>query len=116
MTTTMWIVLAALVLLLAAVAWMFFGRKKKHQIDYYSLFVLGIIWIPLGIPLKSYIFSVIGGVLVIIALINKDKWRTNRKSIAKMGKNERMILTLVTGLLVLAVLASIIYLFFNKYY
>jgi len=116
MPSTMWIAAAIIVLLLVAVAWMLFSRKKKHEIDYYALFILGIMWIPLSLTQDNYAFSSIGLVMAIVGLVNKDKWKTNRRSISKMGKNERLIITTVTGLLVLAVLAGIIYFIATRYY
>ena len=116
MSSTMWIILSILILLLIAAAVVFFSRKKKHEVDYYALFILGVIWLPLGIPLDNYALTAIGVVFIAIALVNKGKWKTNRKSMAKMGHKERLVITLATGLLVLAVLATLIYFVFNRYY
>ena len=38
-------------------------QKKKRPIDYYNLFIIGIVWIGAGIPLKNYALSVVGGIL-----------------------------------------------------
>ena len=116
MTSTMWAGVVLVILLLAAIAWMFFGRKKKHEVDYYALFILGIIWLPIGALIENYTFVAIGAVLTLVGILNKSRWRTNRKYVNKMGDRERLVITIVTGLLVLGVLASIIVLIFNKYY
>ena len=116
MSSTVWIATTIIVLLLISVVWMLFSRRKKHEIDYYAMFILGVIWVPLSLVQENYIFSSIGLVLAVIGLANKDKWKTNRKSIARMGKGERLIITVVTGLLVLAILAGLIYFIATRYY
>lgn len=48
--------------------------KKKGRIDYYSFFSMGIIFIPIGVVIKNYFFSVFGLVLTIIGILNRKKW------------------------------------------
>ncbi|MFH2027707.1 MAG: hypothetical protein ABIJ08_01080 [Nanoarchaeota archaeon] len=101
-----WILISIVILLLILGVIVFLvTKKKKHKPDYYALFIMGLIWLPLGIPLDNYAFTVMGLLFMIIGLANKDKWKTNRRDWKTMDKNERKLMTIaiiVLGLLALA--------------
>lgn len=99
-----WVLISVLILLIfLGVLAFFFSKKRKHKPDYYSFFIIGIIWFIFGIPLKSYTFSAMGLVFMIIGLANKDKWKENRRTWDNMDKQERTIylgVTILLGILV----------------
>ena len=70
------IVVALVVLGILAV---FMIRGKKHEPNYYTLFILGIVWLPLGIATDNSAFFIIGLVFIAIGLVNRNKRETNRK-------------------------------------
>jgi uncharacterized membrane protein len=58
MDTTIWILLgiAVSIVVLGIIALVI--KSKKHApTDYYTLFVMGIVWIPVGIALKNFALS-----------------------------------------------------------
>ena len=85
------------------------SKKGKHKPDYYTFFIMGIIWLPTGIVINNYAFSVMGLIFMIIGLVNKDKWKKNHRSLKDMNKDERKIMIMmiiILGILVLVGLAA----------
>ncbi len=93
----------AVLLLILLVIFLFFGRRKG--IDYYTLFLSGMVWTAVGIPLHNYVLSAVGFVMVIIGLVNKKKWK-KQKSLLSGSERKRRILVLV-GLAVLVILVFV---------
>ena len=107
----LWVMIAILVigLVLAIVAFSL-PKKKRAPIDYYTLFVMGIIWLPVGILLKNYGLAVIGIVFMAISLANKGKWKKNHQSYSQISNKQRKIamwISVVLGFLVLAALVLV---------
>jgi formate hydrogenlyase subunit 3/multisubunit Na+/H+ antiporter MnhD subunit len=73
------IIIAILIITLAIVFIATIKNKKKHEPDYYTFFVMGLIFLPLGIigmMRDNYsVFFILGLVFIAVGLVNKDKWR-----------------------------------------
>ncbi len=87
------------------------NRKVDRNSNYKPMFAIGISWIPLGVALDIKVFSVIGCVLLLIALINKDKWKDEDLKIKKWSEldpeiRKRKVMMIV--LLVVLLLAGIV--------
>jgi hypothetical protein len=54
-------------------------RKKKVTPNYRTLFIIGIIWLPAGFAIHNYALSAIGLVFLIISLLNRKKWKEEKK-------------------------------------
>jgi len=65
-----------LLIISSAVA-IFLTKKNKKPTDYYVLFIIGLIWLIVGIPLDNYPLFIIGLVLMAIGAVNRDKWDKN---------------------------------------
>ena len=102
----MWGILA-LLLILAGVA-IYLKKKYKTPTDYYSLFIMGIIWIPLGIPLKNYALSGMGLVFMIIGLVNKKKWNKKKRTWKDLSKEEKKVQKIILIMLSVFLLIGII--------
>ena len=115
MAASLWIIIAIFVLLLvlAAVA-LFVTRKKKRPTDYYTFFVMGMIWAPLGLVMDNIPFTVMGLVFMAIGWSNRDKWKKNRVTWKKMKKEERKLQMLVIAMLGILLLAGIVVLLLTK--
>ncbi|MBN2142826.1 hypothetical protein JW711_05860 [Candidatus Woesearchaeota archaeon] len=95
--------------LLALLSWKY--RKTRKEPDYYALFIAGMCWVPLGIPLKNYGLVIGGLILMIVGLTHKDKWKKNRITWEKLSSKERKLKTILIvslGVLVLFGLAAYI--------
>jgi hypothetical protein len=55
---------------------------KKYEPDYYSMYILGITWTPLGIifatTMNNPAFLGMGIIFLIAGLANKDKWKKKK--------------------------------------
>jgi len=86
-------------------------RKKRRPIDYYSWFIIGIIWIPIGFAMGNYGLWILGIIFAVIGLANKDKWEKNRRSWNKMDKDEKKLMIIIMVLLGLLVAAGLVFFF-----
>lgn len=96
-----------------AIASLLLQRKRKEAPDYYALFIMGIIWLAAGLPLKNYPIWVVGAVFTIIGWVNKDKWRGNRKKWNELNSAEKTLKALLIAILTILLAAGvIIYIFY----
>lgn len=65
----------AIILVILGIIGFFVLRKSGCGIDYYSMFIIGLIWLPAGLILKIPALWIIGGILFIVGLVNKKAWR-----------------------------------------
>ncbi|MFH1310788.1 MAG: hypothetical protein ABIH65_00075 [Nanoarchaeota archaeon] len=107
-----WILLSVgvLIIILAVFAVMM-NKGKKYKIDYYSFFIMGITWLPMGIVFRilfpetfiGFLFISLGAIYTIIGLIHKNEWKKNSKSWKQLSKKQRRIkaiISIILGLLV----------------
>ena len=75
MTSSVLMIILAAVILLLLVATIILRKNRKTPTNYKSFFIIGIIWIPLGIVTQNYAFFVLGALFIIYGLLNKSKWK-----------------------------------------
>ncbi len=120
MGTKPWLLIVILVLLLVLALVVFFSAKgKKKPTDYYALFVIGLVWAIFGLfsffrydGLSSF-FS-IGIIFMIIGLVNKDKWKKNRKTWKNMSKGQKKMMITILIVLSILLLAGVIVLLYTR--
>jgi hypothetical protein len=114
MSSTPWILvtIAVLVVLLAIVA-IYYNKNSKgaHKPDYYTFFVMGIIWFPFGVIFDMPVFYILGLVFMLSGIVNKDKWKENHKA-ALINKKPLKVMLLIG--LALFFLLGLIFLYFKK--
>ena len=111
MDPMLWILIAvALVIIVLGILAIFFIKAKegKHKVDYQSLFIMGVIWLAVGILLDNSVLWILGIVFFVIGLANKDKWKKNRTDWKKTTKKQKNILYIATAMLFLLLVAGII--------
>jgi len=105
-----WLMVGIGVLVLLLLVVFLFFRKKKHEVNYYNLFVMGLIWAGVGIPLRNYALSAAGIIMLVIGLANRKKWKKH-KSWKKLSKEEQRIRIIVmVGLAVLVLVGLVFFL------
>ncbi len=117
MDTMIWILVsvAAVIVILGILAIFFIKAKEgKHKVDYYSLFLMGVIWIAVGIPLEIAVLWILGIVFFMVGLANKDKWKKNKMDWKKITKKQRKILYITIAMLFLLLVAGIIVFWLTK--
>ncbi|PIR97646.1 MAG: hypothetical protein COT91_00270 [Candidatus Doudnabacteria bacterium CG10_big_fil_rev_8_21_14_0_10_41_10] len=108
MTWMMFVVLGVIILAGVVAAVLALKQKEKREPDYYTFFVMGLIWTPVGLLLENmYAFTVMGVVFLIVGLANKDKWKNRRtwKDLTPTEKKFKYGAIIILGILVLAGLA-----------
>ncbi|MBW2977321.1 hypothetical protein KY331_00600 [Candidatus Woesearchaeota archaeon] len=111
-----WILISiAVLLLLFAVVAILIRKKHKTPPDYYNLFIIGMMWVVIGIPLKNHVLWSMGFVFMIAGLVNKKDWKKNKRRWKDMDKDERLISIIVTILLGVLVLLGFVVLLLTKY-
>ena len=95
------LVLILFLIIIFGVIYIAFKQKKKTPQDYYTFFVMGLTWLPIGIALNNSFFYIMGFVFMIVGLVNKDKWKNGHKPWSKMTNNEKKIKKLLIGVVIL---------------
>ncbi len=89
-----WSILAIIILLLAAAIFVtikYSKNKSKKGPDYYAFFLIGIIWLAIGIPFNNVPLWALGLVFFIVGLANKKKWKSNKVKWKDLDKKEKKL-------------------------
>ena len=107
-----WILISVVILLvLAAFVFLLVRKKKKRPTDYYTLFIIGISWLAIGLPLANYPLFAMGVVLTIVGLIHKDKWKQNHVKWEDLDQEEKRLKLMVAGGAVILLILGLAVLF-----
>ena len=85
-------------------------KGKKQSIDYYSLFIISVIWLAAGIALDSFLFITLGLLGTLISIENKEQWHHKQKKLSRKQEKTKIIILIV--LLVAFLLALMLYFMF----
>lgn len=111
-----WLLISILiVIVILAIVVISICKKNKRPIDYYNLFIIGITWFAIGIPLKNPFLFILGLGFLIFGLINRNKWKANKRRWNNLNIKEkkiRILIMIILGLLVLA--GFIMWFIYNK--
>ena len=83
------------------------GRGESREPNYREFFVLGIIWLPVGLIMGNTVFWMLGLVYLILGLANKDKWKDEKKW-TDLSPNERNIRRVLVVGLTLVLVAGVV--------
>ena len=111
-----WIIFSILILLLLFLVLFFiFNRKKKHEPDYYTFFIMGIVWAFFGLVFReNSLFFIMGLAFMVIGLVHKKDWKKNHGTWKNLNENERKWKFWLTIGLSFLVVISIIFLLLSK--
>ena len=112
----MWIILSLLILgALTLLLGYYVSKKKKRPTDYYTLFIMGIVFLPIGVATENYPLAVLGMTFSVVGLINKDKWKKNKQTWETLSKKERKFMIVTIAIITLLLVSGIATFFlFNK--
>ena len=92
-----WLLLLTTILLLAILLAALALQKRKGILpDYYRLFVIGCICLPVGLIIGNHPLSILGLILMGIGRANRDKWKKRH------GGNAAILMVIIVSLLFLA--------------
>ena len=93
-------------------------KGKKLRPDYYSLFIMGAIWLPAGILMRIFVpnsvgnvFLILGAIYFVIGLMHKNEWKNNHRAWEQSSKKEKklkIILLIILGIIVLVVMVVLL--------
>lgn len=93
-------------------------KKNKEEMDYYTFFILGIIWIGAGLPLmittNNWGLFGMGIAFLIIGLSHKKDWKKSYKKWDELSSREKKLKLWIIVLLGAFVLAGIVGYFLVK--
>jgi len=98
--STLWTSFAVLALLVIFAVIFLVVRKyrgKKRPVDYYTLFIIGILWTVGGLIPNNFAFLVMGVAFMVIGLVHKSEWKKNRKDWKNMTKKDKIMGLLLKG-------------------
>jgi hypothetical protein len=80
------------------------GKITRSELDYRQLFIMGLIFLPLGVSSDNQALLVFSLVFMGVGLVNKKKWKKQPKlsELSPAQRKFRIALMVVLGLLVLA--------------
>jgi uncharacterized membrane protein YidH (DUF202 family) len=81
-------ILAGLLVLGILIAIVIISRKNKIEMNYYSYFIIGLVWLPIGIGVRNYVLAVFGLCFLAIGLLNRKKWK-KRESWSELSPQMR---------------------------
>lgn len=103
------IAIAGLLVLLGVFAYFLIKKKGRHEPDYYTLFIIGITWLPLGLAMENPAFWILGLVFIGVGLANKDKWKKKQKWKVLTKEERKLRLILIIGLTVLLIAGAVVF-------
>ena len=111
-----WILIAVAILLTVFLVIYLFSRQKGRcsSPDYKTWFVLGIVWIVLGLPMavtqNNYGLFAIGIVFAVLGLTHKKEWKNYKKPEWKdLTKKQKTIKIIAAIVCIIALAALVVY-------
>ena len=83
------------------------GKIERKEPDYKTFFIMGIIWVPLGLVLDNPALWIIGLVFMALGLKNKNKWKDQPKWNELPAAQKNLKLALIIALLLMVVLGVV---------
>ena len=116
----LWLVFSILILLIVIglIAILIASKnKKKHKPDYYTFFIVGLIWAVFGLIPRNGFFFILGLAFMALGLAHKDEWKKNRKFWKKLPKKQRIIMQVLiaAGIIILIILVAYTFLLKRGY-
>jgi len=103
----------ALIILILLIGALILRKKYPRPTDYYSFFVIGIMWIIVGIPLAlvndNYFFSIMGIAFTAIGFLNKDKWKKNKQTWKNLKRPEKIFQVVLMAVLTFIIIMGIVF-------
>jgi cytochrome c biogenesis protein CcdA len=101
------IIILGIIFVLLAV-YLYRHQGKKHEVDYRTLFNMGLIFFVIGLTTSNPGMWGLGLAFFAIGLVNRKKWKKEKKwsELTKKERKVRIVLLVALGLLVIAGLVA----------
>jgi beta-lactamase regulating signal transducer with metallopeptidase domain len=88
-------------------------RRTNERPNYRAWLIIGLSWIPLGIATKNPFFYIVGAAFIIISLLNKDKWREEKKW-SEHTRAEKILKIVLVSIVAIMLIAMVIIFFLRR--
>lgn len=105
------IIIIGIILTILAI-FLYKKQGKKHEVDYRTIFTMGIIFFAVGLSTDNPGMWPLGLAFIALGLVNKKKWKKQRKW-SEMSKSERNIKVAILAVLGILVLAGLVFFFLS---
>jgi len=115
-TSIPWVLISVAIILsiIAILFYIVIKKGERRPTDYYTLFVTGLIWFPLGIIMMlisseslGCFFAILGFFYLLVGIANKKKWKTNHLTWKMLKPKERKIRLWIMFILLIVILGGI---------
>jgi hypothetical protein len=102
--------LTAAIVPIAIVVFIWLTSRKKLRMDYYNVFVIGVMMIALGLLSRNILVVLLGALCTTTGIVNRQKWRVPHQKNTNQGDSfwviaKTLIIGIMLALAVRAVLA-----------
>lgn len=109
------VVILIVIFLLAVIAVVLNRKDKVTPMDYYALFILGFIWLILGLIVKNVPLIFLSLIFIMFGWSKNDKWKRKKFGPSQLNKHERKIWVMTIIILsVIIILGFILYILVSK--
>jgi hypothetical protein len=84
-------------------------HRKQRPTDYFSIFIMGLLWIVIGLPTQNYALMSLGITSIIVGLLHKKSWKKNRLKWKHLDDHEKLV---QLALMILVMLMLAVFLIF----
>jgi len=117
MSGNAWLILSgAVTLLIIALAIMaiLFQRRTKRPPDYRTFFIMGIIWLAIGVPIGNYLMSALGLILAVFGIAKRKEWKRSTANWSELTREEKVIKMFLLVVLSVLVLVGLLLFFLAR--
>ena len=109
MSATPWILIAigVLIILLAVVA-LWTRKIPRRPPDYYTFFILGIIWLPVGIATGNNALFIMGLVFMALGAAHKKDWEKNKVKWSDLTPEEKKFRKIIIVALAILLMVGVV--------
>lgn len=80
-------------------------KKSRAKTDFYIIFILGLVWLVIGLPLRNYILSFFGLYLSGYSFMHRKNWKQNRTVWSKISKSDMRTSLTIMGMIIVLLIA-----------
>ena len=101
-------IIALFLITLAIIFTIKISKYKKRKLDYFAMFVMGIVWLIFGVILGNAILWAIGLIFSIVGVANFNQWKKNRVRWKDLDKKEKKIRMWLMLILIIVLIVGVI--------
>ena len=106
------IAIAVLLVIFFIVA-MYMKKKEKRPIDWFNIFIIGVIWAGAGVPMENYAVSTAGIIMMVLGGLHRKDWKKNKQRWKELNEKQKKFRLVLMGILLLLIVLTFILFWFR---